>query len=176
MGWRRFEPKSIMNPLTATNFPVRDFLAIKAFLLASTVPLVYESEKLAGVQGTGCFFDFWGRSTSSQRDTFPTVGVYAPAHVSSFFLAGQRRDASGIDTIARGGAARSLGPAGIHRPYYKAPEGGPASAKKQEDTMREIASYLQSERVAQYLIDEMMVHASNDIYWLTSGDLKSLGG
>ena len=91
------------------------------------------------------------------------------------FLAGQKRVASGIDTIAQEGAARTLGPLGIHRPYYRAPEGGPASAKKQEDTMREVATYLQSERVAQYLIDEMMAHASNNIYWLTSRDLKSLG-
>jgi hypothetical protein len=49
-----------MNPITATGFPVRDFHAIKAFLLASTVPLVYESDELAGIQGTGCLFDFFG--------------------------------------------------------------------------------------------------------------------
>lgn len=91
------------------------------------------------------------------------------------FLAGQHHVASGVDTIAREGAAGNLGPLGIHRPYYKAPEGGPASAKKQEDTMRQISTYLQSQRVAQYLIDEMMAHASNDIYWLTDRDLQSLG-
>lgn len=88
------------------------------------------------------------------------------------FLAGQQHDASGVDTIARDGAKGNLGPLGIHRPYYMAPGGGPASATKQEEMMREIATYLQSQRVAQYLIDEMMAHASNDIYWLTSRDLK----
>lgn len=40
--------------------------------------------------------------------------------------------------------------------------------------MRSVAIYLQSERVPQSLIDTMMSHASNDIHWLTSEEIKSL--
>lgn len=90
------------------------------------------------------------------------------------FLAGQKREASGTEYIAEWGPAKSLGAVGIHRPYYSSPEGGPASAKKQEDAMQETAFHLQSQRVPQYLIDEMMSHASNDIYWLKVRDLQAL--
>jgi hypothetical protein len=46
--------------MTATGFNERDFRAIKAFLVRSTVPLIYESGDTAGVQGSGCLFDFGG--------------------------------------------------------------------------------------------------------------------
>lgn len=45
---------------TATGLPERDFRAIKAFLIRSTVPLIYESEDTAGIQGSGCLFDYDG--------------------------------------------------------------------------------------------------------------------
>ncbi len=45
---------------TATGIPERDFRAIKAFLVRSTVPLIYESDDTAGIQGSGCLFDFDG--------------------------------------------------------------------------------------------------------------------
>ena len=48
------------NAQTATGIPERDFRAIKAFLVRSTVPLIYESEENAGVQGSGCLFDIEG--------------------------------------------------------------------------------------------------------------------
>ena len=41
--------------------------------------------------------------------------------------------------------------------------------------MQEIESHLQSQRVPRYLLDEMMSHASNDIYWLKKRDLQALG-
>lgn len=43
-----------------TGLPERDFRAIKAFLVRSTVPLIYESEDVAGIQGSGCLFDLAG--------------------------------------------------------------------------------------------------------------------
>jgi len=106
-----------------------------------------------------------------------TPGVNGSCASSCFFifLAGQSRVASGTEYIAEWGPAKSLGAVGIHRPYYRSPEGGPASAKKQEEAMQETASYLQSQRVPRYLIDEMMSHASNDIYWLKVRDLQALG-
>lgn len=51
---------STMNQLTSTGFTKNEFAAIKRFLLASTVPLVYESGDVAGIQGTGCLFDLAG--------------------------------------------------------------------------------------------------------------------
>jgi hypothetical protein len=46
--------------ITATGLPERDFQAIKAFLVRSTVPLIYESDAAAGVQGSGSLFDYEG--------------------------------------------------------------------------------------------------------------------
>lgn len=47
--------------ITANGLPERDFRAIKAFLVRSTVPLIYESGDIAGIQGSGCLFDLDGR-------------------------------------------------------------------------------------------------------------------
>jgi hypothetical protein len=46
-----------MNRLTSTGIPAREFNAVKQFLIRSTVPLVYESSDVAGIQGTGCLFE-----------------------------------------------------------------------------------------------------------------------
>ena len=91
------------------------------------------------------------------------------------YLAGQQRTASGIDTIAQEGAERTLGPLGVHRPYYTSTEGGPQSTKRQEDLMAAVAVFLREERVPQSLIDTMMAHPSNDVYWLSSKEILSLG-
>lgn len=48
------------NKLTFTGLPERDFRAVKAFLVRSTVPLIYETAETAGVQGSGCLFDLEG--------------------------------------------------------------------------------------------------------------------
>jgi hypothetical protein len=110
-------------------------------------------------------------------DVNVVMGVNGSCASSCFliFLAGQSRSASGTETIAKWGPTKSFGAVGIHRPYYRSLEGGPASAKMQEDAMQEVESYLQSQRMPRYLIDEMMSHASNDIYWLKDRDLKALG-
>lgn len=47
----------VMNRLTSTGIPEREFSAVKQFLIRSTVPLVYESGDVAGIQGTGCLFE-----------------------------------------------------------------------------------------------------------------------
>lgn len=46
--------------LTSTGFPEREFVAVKNFLLNSTVPLIYEKDDVVGIQGTGCLFDLNG--------------------------------------------------------------------------------------------------------------------
>jgi hypothetical protein len=91
------------------------------------------------------------------------------------YIAGQGRSASGIDYIQENGRSRSLGPLGVHRPYYNSIQGGPDFAKKQEDLMKAIAEMLHQEQVPQTLIDKMMSHASNDIYWLDSQEIYTLG-
>lgn len=50
----------MIDPITATGFRKREARAIRAFLLASTVPLTYQDGDLAGVQGMGCLFDVSG--------------------------------------------------------------------------------------------------------------------
>lgn len=91
------------------------------------------------------------------------------------YLAGQRRSASGIDRIREDGALHSLGPLGIHRPYYEVTSGGPDAAARQERLMDAIMDFLRNERVPQSLIDQMMSHPSNDVYWLNSQEIRSLG-
>lgn len=91
------------------------------------------------------------------------------------YLAGQERNASGIDTIKREGANNTLGPVGVHRPYFQTTVGGPGATKKQEDLMATMTVFLQQARVPQNLIDKMMSSPSNDIYWLNSEELQLLG-
>lgn len=43
-----------------TGISERDYRAIREFLLQSTVPLIYESTEIVGIQGSGCFFDLDG--------------------------------------------------------------------------------------------------------------------
>lgn len=70
---------------------------------------------------------------------------------------------------------RWRGVLGIHRPYFRDPQGNPEAPKKQEDMMRNTRAYLVTEGVSQYLIDEMMSHPSNDIYWLRERDREAIG-
>jgi hypothetical protein len=44
------------NRPTATGIPEREFRALKAFLLRSTVPLVYEFGDRIGIRGSGCLY------------------------------------------------------------------------------------------------------------------------
>lgn len=50
----------VSDRMTATGLTERDFRAIKAFLVRSTVPLIYDSKDDAGIRGSGCLFDFGG--------------------------------------------------------------------------------------------------------------------
>lgn len=70
---------------------------------------------------------------------------------------------------------RSFGVVGIHRPYFKDPSGNPESNNKQIVLMRSVKKYLEEEGLSQYLIDQMMSHSSNDIYWLNDRDVLSIG-
>lgn len=115
------------------------------------------------------------RATYLDINVVPLVNGVCASSCFFIFLAGLERVASGADYVAEWGTSKSLGMVGIHRPYFRSPEGGPTSTKRQEDAMQEIESYLQSQRMPRYLLDEMMSHASNDVYWLKKRDLLAMG-
>lgn len=65
---------------------------------------------------------------------------------------------------------------GIHRPYLGSKnEVKKSSAEKQEEVMHEVRNYLRKKQVPQYLVDEMMGRASNQVYWLRAKDGDLLG-
>ena len=72
--------------------------------------------------------------------------------------------------------ARGLSYVGIHRPYLALKkEVTTESAVKQEALMQALRDYLRKKQVPQYLVDEMMGRASNQIYWLREKDIALLG-
>lgn len=85
------------------------------------------------------------------------------------------RRASGIDTLRIEGSKGNLGPIGIHRPSFRVSTGGLDGAEKQERIMSSMRTYLVKAGVGHILIDKMMAHASNDIYWLNAEEIRSLG-
>lgn len=97
---------------------------------------------------------------------------------SSCFLiyaAASDRSASGIDTLRAEGEKGNLGPLGVHRPYMRVQDDGPNGERRQEKIMRDMRSYLVKAGVGHSLIDKMMSHASNDIYWLNAEEIRALG-
>lgn len=100
------------------------------------------------------------------------------ACASSCFLiytAALERSASGIDTLRAEGLKGNLGPLGVHRPYVRVPTDGPTGAKRQEQAMSDMRTHLIKSGVGHSLIDKMMAHASNDIYWLNAEEIRALG-
>ena len=89
------------------------------------------------------------------------------------FIAGDRR------LIAERPGGDRPGRIGLHRPYLGGDalkQGDPASGMgRQQEEMAKTAEYLRRQGVPLRLIDEMMSHASNDIYWLNDEDLWLLG-
>ena len=68
---------------------------------------------------------------------------------------------------------------GLHRPFLGGDtlkNGDPTSGMtRQQTTMDKVIDYLRHESVPLRLIDEMMTHPSNDIYWMSDEDLWQLG-
>lgn len=85
------------------------------------------------------------------------------------------RSATGIDTLRAKGGEGNLSPIGIHRPYLRSRIDGPDGVKRQEQIMSDLRAYLVKSNVGHVLIDKMMTHASNDIYWLNAEDVRALG-
>lgn len=98
------------------------------------------------------------------------------------FLAGDNHIADGV--IVNGTnkgilPMNSLGVIGLHRPFF-----APAATSKidsanflasQNTAMKKMSEYMANEHVPQYLIDQMMSHPSNDIYWLNADEIVQLG-
>lgn len=91
------------------------------------------------------------------------------------YVAALQRSASGIDTLRTEGRKGNLSPLGVHRPYLRTPADGQVSARLQEQAMSEMRAYLVKSSVGHTLIDKMMAHASNDIYWLNAEEIRELG-
>ena len=97
------------------------------------------------------------------------------------FIAGKERFASAFhgeegQSPTSAMLARGFRYVGIHRPYLASnQEVKAASADKQEALMQASREYLRKRQVPQYLVDEMMGRASNQIYWLREKDLDLLG-
>jgi hypothetical protein len=88
---------------------------------------------------------------------------------------------SGVQRLAgeRNGSHLQPGRIGLHRPYLKGSTlkiGDPTNVMdRQQAEMAKVTDYLRRESVPLKLIDEMMTHPSNDIYWMTEDDLWKLG-
>ena len=90
------------------------------------------------------------------------------------FVAGDRRLAA-----EHGDSSARPGRIGLHRPRLDA-EALKASdptmgMERQQVEMNKVIDYLRHETVPLRLIDEMMTHPSNDIYWMSDEDLWQLG-
>jgi hypothetical protein len=90
------------------------------------------------------------------------------------FLAGDQH----LPIEHNNGSARP-GRIGLHRPYLAGDamkKGDPMRGmERQQAEMGKIIDYLRKESVPLRLIDEMMTHPSNDIYWMSDEDLWQLG-
>ena len=103
------------------------------------------------------------------------------------FLAGSDRSASPSRLMQPGeleqlyAAARKVGVTrkvevpgfvGLHRPFYIETA---IIEKYQNSMMEHVSLYLKKQMISARLIDVMMTHPSNDIYWLSESDLKEIG-
>ena len=107
--------------------------------------------------------------------TIPDGKGFCASSCFLIYVAALERSASGIDTIKTEGVKGNLGPLGVHRPYMRAVQEGPSGVKRQAQIMNEMRTYLVNAGVGHSLIDKMMSHASNDIYWLSAEDIRALG-
>jgi len=66
---------------------------------------------------------------------------------------------------------------GINRPFIDAPQAPPPSdaAAAESFALTQVRAFLQENAVPAYLVDEMLGHGSDDAYWLSNEDQKSLG-
>jgi hypothetical protein len=111
----------------------------------------------------------------------------ARVHVFFLFLAGSERVASPSElrqpgqveainaTAKQAGVNRKPelpGFVGLHRPFYTKVSN---IEKHQSAMMERVGSHLKKQMISGRLIDAMMSHPSNDVYWLTNFDLNEMG-
>jgi hypothetical protein len=91
------------------------------------------------------------------------------------YVSAIERFAAGIEESRLRTEKAELGPIGIHRPYLDDIGGGHTAARRQEEVMLVMRDYLTRLAVPSGLIDKMMTSPSNDVYWLSSTEIQSLG-
>lgn len=67
---------------------------------------------------------------------------------------------------------------GINRPFIDDPQAPPTTgnaASVESQGLLQVRAFLQENAVPNYLVEEMFRHGSDDAYWLSADDLKSLG-
>ncbi|WP_283742906.1 hypothetical protein [Sideroxydans sp. CL21] len=111
---------------------------------------------------------------------FVSKGKVCASSCFFVYLAGIERNAQNITNddgtlLPQEKRDRYYGGVGIHRPYFKDPSGNIESEHNQILLMHKVKSYLEEEGVSEHLIDTMMTHPSNDVYWLNSKDLEDIG-
>ncbi len=107
-----------------------------------------------------------------------TKGAVCASACFFVLLGSTWRTAAGIETFVlaqRKGIPLSVGMVGLHRPYQVNPTSDEKSLQRQNNSMKKVRNYLESQLVSSRLIDLMMTRPSNDIYWLTDADLDELG-
>jgi hypothetical protein len=100
------------------------------------------------------------------------AGVGRSAMPAELMSPEAKRRANELAIKITGKPASSPGPVGLHRPYQP----NILSAKNdQVKVMKFLSAYLDEEMIPKRLVELMMTHPSNDIYWLSADDLKQLG-
>lgn len=116
-----------------------------------------QSEKICA---SSCFFLFLA---GSDRYASPSR-LMQPGELEAIYA-----------TAKKSGATRKPelpGFVGLHRPFYTKTAN---IEEHQSAMMARVGSYLKKQMISGRLIDAMMSHPSNDIYWLTELDLKEIG-
>jgi hypothetical protein len=136
---------------------VDEAIRIAALIKFAWVGTEVQSEKLCA---SSCFFLFLA---GSGRIASP-----------DFFK--QPEELEALNALARQASVnRKLelpGFVGLHRPFYTTASN---IEKHQSAMMERVSAHLKKQMISSRLIDAMMSHPSNDVYWLTDLDLNEIG-
>jgi len=109
------------------------------------------------------------------------LGVWLPPPLSYPDRSKQARCASSCFMLVVGASSRVLAnqAVGLHRPYFERSVYDSASTAQvvnaHERLLQEMRSWLHSRGVPSQLIEKMMLHSSQEIYWMNDEDVDALG-
>jgi hypothetical protein len=107
--------------------------------------------------------------------TMPNGSGICASSCFLIYVAALQRRATGVDTLASEGSKGNLSPIGVHRPRFRVPVDGIVGADNQQQIMNHMRDHLVRHGVGHAIIDKMMAKPSNDIHWLSAGEIRSLG-